>query len=211
MTTYFERRATGRLVESSALFLYRAARKLDGLAGDNGVGLRATLRALARFGCPPERYWPYDEARYDVEPEAFAYGFQREFAGLRYFRLDGRGTGGGDVLRQVKTFLAAGFVCVCGAVPTAAPSDNGDFSYPTKFDAPGGGAAFTVVGYDDRRRIRSTKGALLVRGTRGTQFGEAGYGRLPYRFVEEHLACDFWTLWNPAWAASGEFEQPVGA
>ena len=40
-------------------------------------------------------------------------------------------------------------------------------------------------------------------------FGEAGYGRLPYRYVEEHLACDFWTIWKPEWAASGEFEQTV--
>lgn len=210
MTTYFERRATGRFVEGSPLFLYRTARKLDGIAGDNGVGLRATLRALRRFGCPPERHWPYDATRFDAEPEPFAYGFQQEYAGLRYFRLDDRGMAGGDVLRRVKAFLAAGFVCICGAVPTMATAKDGDLPYPTKFDAPGGGAAFTVVGYDDRHRIRSTKGALIVRGTQGTNFGDGGYGRLPYRFVEEHLACDFWTLWNAEWAASGEFEQVVG-
>lgn len=208
MTSYFERRANGRTLDGSARFLYYTARTLGGVAGDNGVGLRTTLKALARFGCPPERHWPSTEAaRFDEAPVSFSYGFSQDFAGLRYIRLDARGTGGDDLLRRVKAFLAAGFVCVCGATATTTIGDEGDLPFPTKFDTPGDGAAYTVVGYDDARRIRSTKGALLVRATRGPQFGDDGYGHLPYRFIEERLACDFWTVWRPEWSASGEFEQ----
>jgi len=211
MLEYFERRATGRGWQGSPLFAYYNARKLDGTQGDNGAGLRTSLKAIVRFGCPPERHWPNDAAHCDREPDAFAYGFQREWVGLRYVRLDDPSAGGGDVvLRRMKALLAAGFACVCGAVPPAS-DDDGDLPFPTKFDGVGGGAAYTVVGYDDARRIRSTKGAFIVRGTRGPTFGDAGYGRLPYRYVEAGLARDVWTVWNDAWAASGEFEQAVGA
>ncbi len=206
---YCERRATGRALSASARFLYRTARRLDGLGGDNGVGLRTTFKALARFGCPPQRYWPENNAEFDVEPDALAFGFARETATLRYVRLDERGASGDDVLKRIKSFLASGWACVCGATLPPGPYERGDLAFPTKFDAPVGGAAFTVVGYDDAYRIRSTKGALLVRSAWGAQFGDAGYGRLPYRYVEEKLAVDFWTVWKPEWSASGEFEQPV--
>jgi C1A family cysteine protease len=206
---YFERRATGRAFSGSARFLYRTARRLDGIAGDNGVSLRTTFKALARFGCPPERFWPEDAARYDDEPDGTAFGFARETAGLRYVRLDDRGAAGADVLTRIKRYLAAGWACVCGAAVPSGAHERGDLAFPTRFDEPVGGAAFTVVGYDDAYRIRSTKGALIVRGTWGARFGDGGYGRLPYRYVEDRLAVDFWTVWKPEWSASGEFDQPV--
>lgn len=206
---YFERRATGRAFSGSSRFLYRTARRLDGIVGDNGVSLRTTFKALSRFGCPPERFWPDDAARYDDEPDGTAFGFAKEIAGLRYVRLDDRGAAGPDVLERIKRFLAAGWCCVCGAAVPPEPHERGDISFPTRFDGPIGGAAFTVVGYDDAYRIRSTKGALVVRGTWGARFGDGGYGRLPYRYVEERLAVDFWTVWRPEWEASKEFDQPV--
>lgn len=209
MLGYFERRALGRTFSGSARFLYRTARRLDGIVGDNGVSLRTTLKAVSRFGCPPQRFWPEDAARYDDEPDGTAFGFAKEAAGLRYVRLDDRSLSGADVLQQIKRFLASGWACVCGATVPPGPHERGDLSFPTQFDAPIGGAAFTVVGYDDAYRIRSTKGALLVRATWGAAFGDGGYGRLPYRYVEERLAVDFWTVWKPEWAASGEFDQPV--
>jgi C1A family cysteine protease len=65
-----------------------------------------------------------------------------------------------------------------------------------------------AVGYDDSRRIRSDKGALLVRNSWGPDWGEAGYGWLPYSYVKRRLAMDFWTVLKPAWLRSGEFELP---
>ncbi len=69
MLGYFERRALGRTFSGSARFLYRTARRLDGIVGDNGVSLRTTLKAVSRFGCPPQRFWPEDAAHYDDEPD----------------------------------------------------------------------------------------------------------------------------------------------
>jgi C1A family cysteine protease len=64
------------------------------------------------------------------------------------------------------------------------------------------------VGYDDKLRIRSDKGALLVRNSWGADWGDGGYGWLPYEYVRQQLAVDFWTLLKPSWLKSGEFESP---
>jgi hypothetical protein len=218
MIQYFERRATGRLLECSGRFLDYNARRLTETPPGGGLSLRTALRALARFGCPPRQYEPSGTGA-EYEPTPFEYGFAREFAGLQYVRLDGAGqsgagqsgTGrsGSEILRTIKAFVAAGFACACGASVGAAPSAEGDMPFPTKSDAIVGGTAVVVVGYDDDARIRSSHGALLVRTSLGSTPGRGGVGRLPYRFVEEGLACDFWTLLKPDWLASGEFEQPA--
>ena len=65
-----------------------------------------------------------------------------------------------------------------------------------------------AVGYDDRW-LRGTRSALLVRSSWGKAWGEEGYGWLPYAFVEEELAVDFFTLLHPSWIDSGEFETPL--
>lgn len=216
LVQYFERRAIGRLFQGSAAFLDYTARRLAGLepaTGSRGapLGLRNTLKSLARFGCPPAHVWPRDEqhpAGRAAEPDSFCYGFQRDFADIRYIRLDAPGLGGADVLKQVKSFVAAGFACACGVALPQSVSSAAEIPYPTHHDSIVGGTAFTVVGYDDAYRIRSQKGALLVRGTFGAAWGAEGFGYLPYRYIEEFGACDFWTLVKPEWLKTREFEQP---
>jgi C1A family cysteine protease len=70
------------------------------------------------------------------------------------------------------------------------------------------GHALAVVGYDDTLRIRSDKGALLVRNSLGRGWGEEGYGWLPYSYVRTRLAVDAWTLLKRGWLRSGEFFAP---
>ena len=42
----------------------------------------------------------------------------------------------------------------------------------------------------------------------GTEWGNHGYGWLPYDYVRTHLAGDFWTIMSPEWLDSGEFWRP---
>jgi C1A family cysteine protease len=54
---YFERRAFGKHINASRLFLYKVTRNLLHLTGDTGAYLRSTMGALALFGVLPEEYW----------------------------------------------------------------------------------------------------------------------------------------------------------
>ena len=206
---YFERRSTGQGTRGSRLFLFQNARKLSGGAGNGGADIRTTLKALARFGLPPERYGPSDPSRIEEEPEPFLYSFGRDYQSLAYVRLDPIGATCGHVLQSVKAYLAAGFPSVFGFAVFDSLTREADVPFPTLFDSVLGGSAAVAVGYDDARRIRSTKGALHVRMSWGEDWGEGGYGWLPYAYVEQGLAVDFWTLTRPDWLASGEFLRPV--
>src|SRR5262245_53296163 len=65
---YFERRAFGRHIDASRLFIYKATRNFMHLTGDTGAYLRTTMGALTLFGVPPEEFWPYNVSSFDAEP-----------------------------------------------------------------------------------------------------------------------------------------------
>jgi C1A family cysteine protease len=72
---YFERRAFGRHIDGSRLFVYKTTRNLLGVTGDTGAWLRNTIGALVLCGVPAERYWPYTDKApdFDAEPSSFVY------------------------------------------------------------------------------------------------------------------------------------------
>jgi C1A family cysteine protease len=206
MIEHFERRATGRLLRLSRGFLnYTAAR----MGGDCGAqSLRSVLKAAKLCGVPPEKHWP-TATDGTPPPDGFAYCFQRYFRQIRYLRLDGPQTSGDDLLQLVRTLIAAGFPIAFGFPVSSAIGSWSDIYYPTASDEMLGGAAVTAVGFDDHLRIRSDRGALLVRAAWGAHWGDAGHGWLPYTFLRQRLASDFWTLIKPSWIRSGEFEAPA--
>jgi len=73
---YFQKKAYGKYFNGSRLFLYKVTRKLlqkqdfwkddEGkeLEGDFGADIRSTMGALAIFGIPDEKYWPYTDWPY---------------------------------------------------------------------------------------------------------------------------------------------------
>lgn len=198
MLEYFERRAFGKHLDASRLFLYKVTRKLLGLAGDDGAYLRDTMKAMVLFGVPPERYWPYDEPNFNDEPSAFCYSFAQNFKTVDYYRLDPPNTPTSTVLENIKTNLAANLPAMFGfSVYSSIPPSGdgkGEIPYPSSGDSLEGGHAVLAVGYDDNKKIGSKKGALLIRNSWGTEWGDRGYGWLPYAYVENGLADDFWTM-----------------
>lgn len=206
---YFERRAFGRHIDASRLFLYKVTRSLMKVHGDTGAYLRTTMGGLVLFGVPPEEYWPYQVTRFDEEPPAFCYAFAQNYQAITYHRLDPPGTAADALLSSIKSYLAAGLplmfgFTVYGSYTQAATT--GKLPYPTPGERVEGGHAIVAVGYDDAVRIKNTnpggketKGALLIRNSWGTAWGMEGYGYLPYEYVLGGLAEDWWSLLKNEW------------
>ena len=215
LVEYFERRAHGRFIDASRLFLYKATRELLHWTGDTGAYLRSTMGALALFGVPPEEYWPYQVASFDNEPTAFCYSFAQNYQAIRYYRLDPSGTPPATLLTRIKTNLAAGLPPVFGFTVYSSISQagtTGRIPYPGQGESVLGGHALLAIGYDDNLTITNTNtgatttGALLVRNSWGASWGNHGYGAIPYDYVTHRLAVDFWSLIKQEWTNTGAFK-----
>lgn len=202
---YYENRAFGRHIDASRLFLYKVSRNLLGWTGDTGAYLRTTMKAMALFGVLPEEAYPYDISTFDQEPPAFAYSYAQNYQSTSYFRLDQTGMGGGDVLQRVRQFIAAGYPSMFGFTVYNDGNDKGEFEFPGPNDRAIGGHAVVAMGYDDSRKIGKYTGALRIRNSWGTGWGDAGYGWLPYAYVEAGQAVDFWTLFKMEYIDTGAF------
>ena len=216
LVEYFERRAFGKHIDASRLFLYKVTRNLLKWTGDTGAFLRSTMYALTLFGVPPEEYYPYNIADFDKEPSAFCYAFGQSYRAISYYRLDPPGTTRSNLLTQIKTYLANGLPSMFGFTVyssiSQANTNGGKIPYPTRGERVLGGHAIDAVGYDDNLKIKNTNaggiettGALLIRNSWGTGWGSAGYGWLPYKYVLDGLATDWWSLIKSEWVDTGQF------
>ncbi|UCF91842.1 MAG: hypothetical protein JSW39_26825 [Desulfobacterales bacterium] len=203
---YYQRRAFGEHLDASRLFLYKVTRKLLHWTGDTGAWLRTTMKAMVLFGMPPEEYYPYDISKFDDEPTAFCYAFAQSYQTIKYYRLDRANVSPDQLRERVKNFLAAGYPCMFGFTVYNFGNDKGEFEFPGSSDPVQGGHAVVAVGYDDNRKIGQDKGALKIRNSWGTAWGEGGYGWLPYAYIEAGLADDFWSLFRAEYVPTGQFE-----
>lgn len=215
---YFQRRAFGKHIEGSRLFVYKATRNLMQVTGDTGAWLRNTMGALSLCGVPDEKYWPYTDAKpdFDEEPPSFVYAIADNYEALRYFCHDPAGANvpGSAVLASVKKYLAAGVPAMFGfwGFPSFDSTNvPGGIPYPCPGERAQWGHAIVAVGYDDGKKIKNTQcnktttGALLIRNSWGVGWGDQGYGWLPYDYVKDRLAMDFWSLLSMDWVDTKKF------
>ncbi|HEU4729682.1 MAG TPA: C1 family peptidase [Kofleriaceae bacterium] len=203
---YYEKRAFGSFIDASRIFLYKVTRKLLGVTGDTGADLRTTMKAMTLFGVLPEAHVRYDVAKFDDEPTAFDYAYAANYQCVSYFRLDQPDMAPHAVLERVKAFAAAELPSMFGFTIYNFGKDRGEFVFPSPTDRALGGHAVVVAGYDDGRQIGDYKGALRIRNSWGGDWGEGGYGWLPYEYVLRGLAADFWSLFRAEYIGNGPFE-----
>lgn len=173
--------------ELSRLFVYFATRTwVAGWdpADDSGAYIRDTMKAMSVHGACREELWPYSR-RFSDQPSQEACEEAETRQVTSYWRCDN--------LDAIRTCLAEGYVLEGGFV-----CPEGMFTYdcettgvvpmPKNSDDVVGGHAVTFVGYDDGRRL------LKFKNSWGQSWGDGGYGYLPYDYVLQGLADDFWTV-----------------
>jgi C1A family cysteine protease len=216
MVEYCERKAFGKYLDGSRLFVYKATRNLMGVTGDTGAWLRNAMGALVLCGIPPENYWKYVVADFDKEPSNFVYAVADNYKSLSYFCYDpiGASIPKATLLNNIKTWIAAGVPSMFGfyGFPSFNNTDTlGGIPFPCKGEQAQWGHAIVTAGYDDNKKIKNTTcntvttGALLIRNSWGTGWGDKGYGWLPYDYILVGLALDFWSLISMEWVDTGKF------
>lgn len=210
LVEYFEMRTQKKFIDASRLFVYKVSRNLLNWQGDTGAYIRTAMQALVLFGVPPERYMPYVPGNFDTEPSAFCYAFGQNFQTALYYRLDPLGTRPGQLLMDIKASLAAGYPLMFGFTVYdsmgEATMNGGKIPFPSSHDRVTGGHAVAALGYDDEVVIQNsepgsvpTRGAIKIRNSWGPDWGDKGYGWLPFEFVLRGLAVDWWTIIKQEW------------
>jgi len=168
------------------------------------------------------RHWTImDLGRYDLAARtrlmrmAHRYSFAQNYKTIKYYRHDPPSASPDDVLSRIRTHLSAGHPAMFGFTVYSSIEEayeSGLIPFPSLRERIEGGHAVVAVGYDDKMKIKNkygdeeTTGALLIRNSWGGDWGEAGFGWLPYEYIKRGLAEDFWSVLKKEWIDTGEFQ-----
>jgi C1A family cysteine protease len=218
---YMQKQAFGSYTELSTRFIYKVTRNLLKWTGDTGAFLRTAMGTLTLFGAPPEEFWLYNGTRaninrdFDQEPSAFCYAFGQNYQAIKYVRLDQPNIPTKKLAEVIKKYIQSGlpsmFGFTCYESLRESNSNGGQIPFPNKRESVIGGHAVVIAGYDDGKEIKNpsldepTVGAFLIKNSWSTNWGEKGFGWLPYEYVYSGEATDFWTVISEEWVNNIQF------
>ncbi|CAF0949495.1 unnamed protein product [Adineta ricciae] len=188
---YLTKKAHGRNIDVSRLFIYYNARVKDQrshVVVDSGCTMTSAIEALEELGTCLESVWPYDISRVNTRPNAQSYDEAKRHKITEALRVNIN-------LYEMKSCLAQGFPFAfglklytsfdqarsTGVVPMPNYGDIGRQAH--------GSHALLAVGYSDQSR------AFIVRNSWGEQWGDKGYCYIPYDYITDANQCfDVWAV-----------------
>ena len=176
----------------SRLFIYYNARMLEdeishrnATETDSGADLQFAIVSLIKFGCCEEQYWPFYEHLINIQPHEQAYENGQKYRLNEFRRLSNN-------IYELRECLAQGypFVMAIKIYSSFASNHHGFIPMPKSHEKSSQYRhAIVCVGY-----IHSAK-VFIIRNSHGIQWGDRGYGYLPYEYVTDKvLTKDLWTL-----------------
>jgi C1A family cysteine protease len=208
IAAYLAKREHDASADPSILFNYRVSRTLSGQPDRQGSLLRYAMSAWALCGTLEERYWPFDLKAIDADPSPFCYSVAHNYRSVSYFRIDHTAPRD-EYLSLLKRALARGLPVTLGIhlYPSLVQSfASGVLPVPASTEQSLGGHAVLLVGYDDAMAGAEPPGALLIRNSWGQEWGDAGYGWLPYGWILGGHAKDSWSVVKDDWVDLEAFD-----
>lgn len=207
MGEFYNKNVNNDITQLSTLFQYKMTRDLMGVTGDVGAFMRTAMKSMAVYGTVPEKEYPYIVSKFDQEPNENLKFLGQNFQALKYIRVDQRNVLTTDVLKELRRYSSKNIPIMFGFTvyqnswnQANSTSSGGAFPFPSSTDTVAGGHAICIAGHDDTKVITNsqdgarTTGAFKIRNSWGPNWGTKGFGWVPYKYVEQQLAMDFWVL-----------------
>jgi len=166
----------------SRLFTYYNSREFENnICVDHGSTLRNSIKSLVQKGVCNEDLWPYNQP-FSTRPSTEAYESASLIKVVKYASIR-------CTVEQFEQALLNGFIIAFG-IPIYSSfftARNGDIPHPNiQHDRFMGYHAIVCVGYD------SQQSRFKFRNSWGTEWGDQGYGTIPYSMLQ--FAVDAWTI-----------------
>jgi C1A family cysteine protease len=172
--------------ELSPLYAYYRAREMEGtIREDAGAFIRDVIKGAGKHGVALESCWPYEPRKFARKPTKRADKSAAAHQAVRYYRcltVD-------DILQALANDLpvVGGFSCF-SSLNGADVNATGRVPMPQGRDdaLEGGHAVWFVRGEQNTRYFKFQNSWAL--------WGDQGYGYLPFEYVNNGLADDFWAV-----------------
>lgn len=188
----FRRKKQGEIfITPSRLFIYYNERAIEGTIGqDDGAEIRDGIKSVASLGVCPEVEWTYDDGptKFAQRPSVKCFADALTHKALKYLSVNQSAYSIKSCLDTMGCPVVYG-MSVFESFESDAVASSGIITMPGHNDAPIGGHAVLIVGYDDKSQM------FTVRNSWGTNWGQAGYFKIPYAYLlNPNLASDFWVI-----------------